>query len=1209
MYPPPPELPEPISRQDWISTPVNIQRLVTRLLAEPTALSQGIVALKAQIQQEKGLNRVVQAIRNSLDLDTIFATATAEAAQLMAPLDCYVAQLEPGAGEPRAGEPELGGTGQPGPVQNAQGQNNKDLWRIVAEFRHDPTGPSILNHEIPDGGNPLAAQLHRFETVCLDDTDRLVDGANQALVALRPGAWLLTPLVVDGCLWGSFAVMASQRPFTWSPDHRQLAQAVAHQLEVAIQQAHLYRQVQLELSERHRVELALEESQARLQAVAANLPGAIFRYRLCPDGTDGVLYMSPGCSRLWEVAASAVVRDASLLWAMVHPDDRAAMQASVLASAQTLTRWNHAWRITTPSGVEKWLEACGQPIREANGNVIWDTLILDVTDRRRAQVALQASETRFQTLADNVPGVLYGYCRRPDGSDQFTYISSGFREIYGIEPDGALEDSSRLWNTVHPEDAPRLRQTLEESYRSLATWRVQYRALTPTGQVRWLQSIARPIQRPNGEVIWDGLMVDISDRKQAEEALAASEQRLRTIIEAEPECVKVLAADGTILEMNPAGLALLGATDPSQVIGQPVNAFVLPEFHQAFEAVAQRVMAGATEHLVFGIKSLQGLHRWVDSHSVPLRDEHNEIVGILAITRDITESKQTEDALVESEARYRLLAENTNDLVCLHNLKGEYLYVSPSCTALLGYGYDDMRGQRLEQFVHPDDRDRIGREMQGAIAGVKASPVIYRMRHCQGHYRWFETLTRPIADAGQGMQLQTTSRDVTDRVRAQRQLQHDALHDALTGLPNRHQLIARLEQAMHRAQREATYRFGVLFLDLDRFKVINDSLGHQAGDQLLVAIAARLQTALRAADLIARLGGDEFVVLIDDIATVDVAATVATKIFAALALPLTVAGREVYTSASIGIVLGHRGYRQAEHLLRDADIAMYRAKGQGKARYQIFDSQMHTQAMARLQLENDLRRALEAGPEAGELVLHYQPIVDLASGAVVGFEALARWQHPTQGLKYPGDFIPLAEEIGLISALDYWALGAACAQLAAWQRAFPALRPLTVSVNLSAQDLRRADLLATIDRVLATTGLPGPSLTLEITESMLIDDIEATIALLGQIQSRGIQISIDDFGTGYSSLSYLHRLPVDYLKVDRSFVIQAQEGQPNHPILATIMALGTQLGLATVAEGVETPHQLSQLRQLGYALGQGHLFSRALASAQAEALLARQAHP
>jgi len=475
------------------------------------------------------------------------------------------------------------------------------------------------------------------------------------------------------------------------------------------------------------------------------------------------------------------------------------------------------------------------------------------------------------------------------------------------------------------------------------------------------------------------------------------------------------------------------------------------------------------------------------------------------------------------------------------------------------------------------------------------------MRQKSGDYIWFETLTTHLTDArGQIVQLQTTSRDVTKRIQFQNQLEHDALHDALTGLPNRHLLIERLELSIQRAKRLDNYHFAVLFLDLDRFKVVNDSLGHLAGDKLLIAIAQKLQVAINGIDLVARLGGDEFVILLDEIKDMQEAIHNTERILAELQIPLTIEEREVYMTCSVGIVLGTKDYTDASHLLRDADIAMYRAKNKGKARYEIFDAEMHMQAVHRMHLENDLRRAIKCQ----EFVLHYQPIVSLENGYLVGFEALIRWQHPSQGLKYPGEFISVAEEIGMITSLDFWALKTACQQLTKWQTTFPNLPILKISVNLSAQDLQRSNLLEEVDRILVQTHMSGDCLTLELTESMLIEDIQSTILLLIQLKARGIQISIDDFGTGYSSLSYLHRLPIDNLKVDRSFVNQMQEGKRSHQIVETIATLSVQLEIDAIAEGIETQQQLELLQQLGYKFGQGYLFSRPLRPEDAEALLA-----
>jgi len=518
----------------------------------------------------------------------------------------------------------------------------------------------------------------------------------------------------------------------------------------------------------------------------------------------------------------------------------------------------------------------------------------------------------------------------------------------------------------------------------------------------------------------------------------------------------------------------------------------------------------------------------------------------------------------------------------------------------LGYTADEILTHAPSYFWHPEERHRVFQEIQQAITQKQSTAILHRTRQKSGNYIWFETLIKPILNAqSEVVQIQATSRDVTERIQVQEQLKYDALHDSLTGLPNRNLLIDRLALALQRSHQTKNHHFAVLFIDLDRFKVINDSLGHLVGDRLLVAVARTLKSVLRATDLAARLGGDEFVMVLDDLSDLQAAIHAAQRLLLALRMPWPIEGREVYMSASIGIVFGSRHYQEAVHLLRDADIAMYRAKQKGRDRYEVFNLDMHVQALHRLHLEQDLYQALEQQ----EFILHYQPIMDLQTGQLVGFETLIRWQHPTQGLKAPGEFLPVAEEVGLISALDFWVLQQACQQLMAWRNRFPNMPELWVHVNLSAQDLQRPNLLAAIDRTLSQTQLPVRYLTIEITESMLIEDIDSTIAVLQHIKSRGIHISIDDFGTGYSSLSYLHRLPVDSLKVDRSFVSQIQADRRNRQIVQTIATLSHQLELDAVAEGIETVEQWALLRQLGYRFGQGYLFAKPLSATQVDTLL------
>jgi diguanylate cyclase (GGDEF)-like protein len=525
-------------------------------------------------------------------------------------------------------------------------------------------------------------------------------------------------------------------------------------------------------------------------------------------------------------------------------------------------------------------------------------------------------------------------------------------------------------------------------------------------------------------------------------------------------------------------------------------------------------------------------------------------------------------------------------------------YVSLGCLSLLELTPDQI----LDDIslcvvqIHHDDQPGFYASVKESIQTLDPFAYEWRIITPSGQLKWVQANARPELRENGDIVWHGVLLDVSDRKQAQEQLIHNALHDPLTNLPNRTLLEERLELAIHRANRVETYHYAVLFLDLDRFKVINDSLGHLAGDELLKSVAQKLKNRLRDIDLVARLGGDEFVILLEDVASLEKVIYITERIIQDFQTTFIINNSEVVVSTSIGVVFGKQNYAQAADLIRDADIAMYQAKAQGRNSYKIFDAQMHTQAVYRLTLENEMRKALEKE----EFIVYYQPIIDIFSGHLIGFEALLRWQHPTRGFISPAEFIPLAEETGLIVPLDYWAFYQACQQLATWKNNLVHSLPLKVSINLSAKDLTQENLIENIDEILEKTGLNGKFITLEITESMLIENILETINLLSQVKAKNSEISIDDFGTGYSSLNYLHRLPADNLKIDRSFVTQMEKGNRNYKVVSTIINLSNQLGLTVVAEGIETPQQLKWLKELGCEFGQGYLFSEPLPAQEIE---------
>ncbi|MDY6939047.1 MAG: EAL domain-containing protein [Cyanobacteriota bacterium] len=600
------------------------------------------------------------------------------------------------------------------------------------------------------------------------------------------------------------------------------------------------------------------------------------------------------------------------------------------------------------------------------------------------------------------------------------------------------------------------------------------------------------------------------------------------------------------------------------------------------ERALAAVREGAQDYLVKGNFNLAVLVRAI-RHSIERQRLHLDL------------ERQTLAFQTSQQQLQTLIAKNADGILVVDRL-GAIQFANPAAEAMFGCSARELQGQTfgitlpttapdcIEIDIFRPSGEKIATEMRLVeFEWLSEQAYLASLREITARKqaeRELEQLNRDLQQANE--QLRS---EIARRSGVELELRYNVGHDALTGLLNRVSLMQVLGNAIARTQENSNYLFALLFLDLDRFKLVNDSLGHLIGDELLVAVARRLEHCLRKSDLVARFGGDEFIILLDNIKGFKKVTQIAERIVSELKKPFQVNGNEVFTSTSIGIALSSGNRDEPEEFIRDADIALYQAKAKGKSRYEIFNSQMYAQVAGQLQLETDLRRGLEQG----EFIVHYQPIVNLLTNQINGFEALVRWNHPERGLVPPDRFIPLAEETGLLVPLDWWVLTQACRQMRCWQLQFPASRKMVMSVNLSGKQFWQPDCLEQIEGVLRRTGLPRSSLKLEVTEGTLIDNDLPTSRLLSQIRALGIGLSIDDFGTGYSSLSYLHRFPFNTLKIDRSFISQQFSGKSQ--IVEAIIVLAHNLGMNAIAEGVETSKHRERLRELGCEQAQGYLFS------------------
>ncbi len=719
--------------------------------------------------------------------------------------------------------------------------------------------------------------------------------------------------------------------------------------------------------------------------------------------------------------------------------------------------------------------------------------------------------------------------------------------------------------------------------------------------------LARNFNRMSAAVreSYESVRREIQERRSAETALSESEKFLKTVFSSIRDPLCIFDRDYRIVKANAAY---------AEIRQQPLDSLYGTRCHNYDISNTGEKCDNCVVHATFLsrdpcakealVETEDGSRIWLDIYTYPIYDQNGEVSHVIEYIRDISERKKTEEALRESKNRYELAALGANDGLWDWDITSGRIYYSPRWKNMLGISSDAVASTVDEWFgrIHPDDRGRVQSEIGSHVEGITAHfSSEHRLLHNDGTYRWMQFRGLAVRDAsGVAMRMAGSMTDITDRKEAEQRLVYEALHDSLTGLPNRALFMDRLKHAIDHGRRSTNYLFAVLFMDIDRFKILNDSLGHAAGDEMLMAVSGRLQECLRDCDTVSRFGGDEFAILLENLNNENEALYIVRRIKEKIGKPFSICGQDIYTSASIGIVFSTSDCDSADTLLRNADIAMYHAKSDGSVGYGVFNSEMYADAVNRLEMETDLRVAVKNR----EFRLLYQPVIAVNNGRLVGFESLLRWVHPVHGIIGPGNFMRVAEDTGVIVEIGEWVITEACRQLSEWQRLYPADPPMSISVNISSKQLFPG-LVRHVRDGINENGIQPGSLILELTESMMMENRETVVSLLADLKKMNVGIHIDDFGTGYSSLSYLNDLPVDVLKVDRSFISQMGRNGDRMEIVRAITMLARSLEMGVIAEGVETEDQIFRLRGLGCDQMQGYYFSVPLEPEKAEALIDR----
>ena len=873
---------------------------------------------------------------------------------------------------------------------------------------------------------------------------------------------------------------------------------------------------------------------------------------------------------------------------ITHPDDAEADEAAlraIRAGAEAPPIVDK--RYVRKGGGEVWVRRTATVVRDASGTPRYVVgAVQDLTEQRHRDRSVHQMNAFLRAIVESSPVAIY----TTDTAGIVTFWNPAAERTFGFSREEAVGSPPPFVPPAKREESRAIdaRVIAGELIDGLQVERVR-RDGTPIV----IRGSAAPLRdaddRVTGALI---ACVDVTEARRTAEDLERHLHFTRALIDAIPNPLFYKDREGRYIVHNRAWGELFGGGENwiGKTVFDKYPEPIASQHHERDRPLLERPSSTSYELLM---PTALGETRQMLYNKVSFVDQKGEVAGLIGVVTDVTRYKQTEEALEASEARFRVLTESSLDLISVLDGDGTLRYQSGALRSLLGYDPAETIGKNVFDLVHREDAEHFRAAMRRIIETRQStSPIEVRFRHRDGQWRTFESLGTNCLDNPHIRGVVFNSRDVTDRKVIQQRIQHLAYHDNLTSLPNRSLLQDRLAHAIARAERSHR-KVAVLFIDLDNFKNINDTLGHDVGDELLRQVARRLSECVRIEDTIARQGGDEFIVLLDSLEDGRAASVVAQKVLNALRQPFSLGASEQHVSGSVGIALYPEDGRDAQTLMKNADTAMFHGKSLGKNTYQYFTSQMNIAVKRRMTLESALRRAVMQK----DFVLHYQPQINLETGEVIAVEALVRWKTEDSGTVMPGDFIPLAEETGLINEIGEWVLREGCRQAKEWQDQGIAMRRM--AINLSARQFADRGFLDMVTRVLAETRLDSSCLELEITESQVMRQTEGAMTLLNRLSKMGIHLAIDDFGTGYSSLSYLKRLPIQKLKIDQSFIRDITVDPNDTAIVVAIIHMARSLDLETIAEGVETAGQLALLRSKGCRMGQGFYFSAPL---RAEAL-------